>query len=362
METTEEKIVLNYFDIENTSNSFPTILFMAKRKSGKSYTAASIARHFDVPRWAAWCGSKQAEGFYSKLFGSSATVFGIDERGEKRLQEMIEYQDQKWYEYNEIKGVDVPKQYHVGFIFDDAGYDKNFARGKLVNKLFSNGRHYSAVIIFICQFPKQVPPAVRANAEYIFMLYNPPEVAKLLSKTYVQDVDTETFCKMLRFVVSQRDDHGKLLHNSLVYDNGSANYNLNEKFYIYRTEQNFDIKAIRLGSPAWREFNRRHYRNIKKEIYLRRYKKRRKMQRLKRLQEAKARSINGSIPVDLDVYEDSDDEGSGLPNQSDITRISLRKGHVLQVEIPKVTESSFPSTSQAHVPYNIYDYMQGKMM
>jgi len=307
-----ETIWLEDFQFNMERVPCPTILLVGKRFSGKSYTSVSIAQKFKVPRFCAFCGTKDTEDFWAEKFESSASVRGPDEAGKAYLITVIKYQQRKARLYKKVLKLPFPVQYMIGMIFDDVTSKREFRKGEILEDLFSNGRHYKAVIIISCQYLKQLPPAVRTNADYMFLMHNTKRTCKVLYEDYVEEPSTfGEFLQLLRSVTGQTDDKGQNLFNSLVYDNSTTSSKLEDMFKVYRNEGETVIDNMVLGSSEWREYNKNHYKDKDHESQMREYRKRK---RLLRIQEYRQRQMErrqnpgAFISNDLDYFSDSDSE------------------------------------------------------
>merc|ERR1712196_554167 len=58
-------------------------------------------------------------------------------------------------------------------ILDDCLYDQSWARDKLMRLLFMNGRHWKIMLLITMQYPLGVPPNLRTNIDYTFILREP---------------------------------------------------------------------------------------------------------------------------------------------------------------------------------------------
>jgi hypothetical protein len=328
----EENYTLNDFHAD-PKIPHPTILLVGKRFSGKSTTSVAIARQFDAHRWAAWCGTKDTEDYWAERFGSSATVWGPDEVGKVALLRIIQYQERKVRLYKKILKKPFPAKYTIGLVFDDVTSKRQFRRGEILEDLFSNGRHYKAVIIISCQYIKQLPPAVRTNTDYLFMLHNTKRTCRILYEEYVENPDEFTmFLELLRTVTSQTDASGKDMYNSLVYNGCIKTYKLDEMFQVYRHTQDFNAETVDLGEKGWREYNAKFYKDQEWEEEKRLYRKRK---RIKRLQEYRDKQLQRKqtglpgVPYDLDYFSESEES-----DETDKYKIKSKQGKSFNLFMP----------------------------
>lgn len=255
-----QDVHLRDFEPNLEVSPFPTVLLVGKRAAGKSTAAVSIAAKYGVPRWAAWCGTKETEAYWAKVFGSSASVWGTDDRGMYALDRIVAFQQDKVTFHTQVKKEDMPAKYTIGLIFDDVTGKREFRRHAILEELFSNGRHFKCVIIISCQYPKQLPPAVRMNSDYIFMMHNNKRTCRILHEEYVENPENfNTFISLLKAVTNQKSKEGRDLYNALVYNNCVKTHKLEEMFFIFRSHEN--PLELKLGSESWRSFNQDHYKS-----------------------------------------------------------------------------------------------------
>ncbi len=355
----DEMVYLNDFKFNQKKCPHPTILLVGKRFSGKSVTSVSIASKFDVPRWAAFCGTKDTEDFWAEKFGSSATVRGPNDAGKGYLKTLIRFQEVKGRLYKKHLKEPVPRRYTIGLIFDDVTSNKQFSKGPLLEDLFSNGRHYNAVIIISCQYLKQLPPAVRLNTDYLFIMHNSKKLLKILYEEYVEEPDEfGMFLQLAREVTGQRDSRtGKDLYNALVFSNLEKSTKLSIMFNVYRSEGMEAARQVRLGDAAWREYNATHYRDSEEEAQKRIMRKNERAERVRKYQQkrlarwrAKQNALYSGIHMDLDVYNDSDSEPEPElepeEEEHDVVLLKKRRGRNIRVHLRQAT---MPETDTGYV-------------
>jgi len=342
----EQTIWLKDFVFDPVLVPEPTILLVGKRFSGKSYTGVSIAEKFPVHRWAAFCGTKDTEDFWAAKFDSSASVRGPDAEGKAYLVKLIRYQQRKSRLYEKVLKLPFPDCFKLGLIFDDITSKREFRKGELLEDLFTNGRHYRTIIIISCQYLKQLPPAVRTNTDYMFLMHNTKRTCKILYEEYVEEPETfAAFLELLRSVTGQRDELGKDLFNSLVYDNVVKSSKIEDMFKVYRNEGKPIIDQMKLGSKEWREYNKGHYKDKDYEMQMREYRKRKRLLRIQeyhKRQMLKRQNPEMAISQELDYFSDSDSDSS---EKHDTIKIGKRNGPKTTVNFSKKPRENNGGTS-----------------
>lgn len=237
----KQTFILKDFKVD-TKIPHPTILTVGKRFAGCDETIASLTDKYDyVSKWSAWCRTQESEEFWTNKLSSNNVPFSIhkpDHKGKEELENIISEQEGKVHKYSRFLNLPFPKELTLGFIFDNVLSLKEFREGPQLEDLISNGRHYKIVCLLNCQNIKQLPPSVRLNSDYIFIMHNSNATLKLLHEEYVENPkEFQIFRDLVREVTSQCDDKGKDMFNALVYTNGIKTDDLNEMFSIYTKEK-----------------------------------------------------------------------------------------------------------------------------
>jgi len=329
------------FAFDTVNVPFPTVLLVGKRNSGKSVTAQSIAAaHTHIERWCVWVGTKATADYWSERLGSHASIYGTNEQGKHALIRAIQFQNEKVQLYKSLKKP-LPRKYYIGFIFDDVTSDRAFSKGGLLETLFSNGRHYHAVVIVSCQYLKQLPPPLRNNTDYLFMLHNSKRTMHVLYEDYVENPDEfDMFAHLLRTVTSEKNlKTGLKKFNSLVYDNTSGSDLLNEIFKVFTPPQG-PVQPILLGSAEWRTFNEANFIDRNTDEQLRKFRKREHVQQIRQRQQENLRrreemqQMYGVVlPAEVDVFSDSD-ESETAKDAPRVIMLQRRRGAPVQVVLP----------------------------
>jgi hypothetical protein len=373
-----EDIVLKEFK-PNPKKQYPTILLAGKREAGKSVTSVAIAQMYNMDRWAAWCGTKDTEDFWADRFGSKATVFGADEKGIRKLHDMLAFQEKKVRFYKRVVKQPLPDRYKIGLVFDDVTAKRRFRKGEILEDLFSNGRHYKAVIIISCQYIKQLPPAVRTNTDYLFMLHNTKNTCEILHKEYVeQPPEFSMFLDLLRGVTSEKDEKGDYLFKSLVFNNCVKSDEIQEVFQtfcapnlIWDKSKNmwvpfdpktmtlqspeqlvpFDPEKVDLGSPEWRAYNQATFVDHELRQDLKDYRKAKQKLRFEKYQTEHKARLNSLTPAqyDNDYFSDSgsesDSDSENSKQQSGFT-IHSKRGKPINVKMEAKSATDYRSGNQ----------------
>jgi hypothetical protein len=151
----------------------PVIILIGRRDTGKSFLVRDLLFfHQSVPIGTVISGTEAGNGFYSahvpKLFIHEEYNTVLIENVLRR-QKMVLKQIKKEKETYNRSTID-PRTF---CILDDCLYDNSWAKDKLMRLLFMNGRHWKVMLIITMQYPLGIPPNLRTNIDYVFILREP---------------------------------------------------------------------------------------------------------------------------------------------------------------------------------------------
>jgi len=233
---------LKKFDMSSIKSD-KVVLFIGKRETGKSFLVRDLLWHNrDLPVGTVISGTEGANQFYSKMIPS---IFIHDEYTPeiinnfvKRQGRLIKKQVGGVAEYQNID----PRAF---LILDDCLYDNTWVKDKNVRSLFMNGRHFKAFFIITSQYSLGIPPNLRTNVDYVFVLRETIHSnRRRLYEQYCGMFPTyEFFCTVM--------DQCTENFECLVINNNSKSSKLEEQVYWYKAEPHSDF---RLGADIlWKQ-------------------------------------------------------------------------------------------------------------
>jgi hypothetical protein len=151
-------------------NKAPVIVLIGKRDTGKSVLIRDILYHHqDIPLATVISGTEPGNGFYSSIV---PRMFIHDEYTSEIISNILLRQKKMLKEMK--KEVDTYKRSSIDprciLIMDDCLYDGSWAKDKLMRFLFMNGRHWKTMLIISMQYPLGIPPVLRTNIDFVFIL------------------------------------------------------------------------------------------------------------------------------------------------------------------------------------------------
>ena len=238
---------LKKFDMKNIKfnsqkASGPVIVLIGRRDTGKSFLVRDLLYyHQDIPIGTVISGTEAGNGFYSsmvpKLFIHDEYNTAIIENILKRQKMVIKQikKEKDAYGRSNIDG-------RAFVILDDCLYDNTWSRDKLMRLLFMNGRHWKIMLVITMQYPLGVPPNLRTNIDYTFILRE-PYIAnrKRIYENFAGMFPTfESFCQVM--------DQCTENYECLVVSNNAKSNKLEDQIFWYKASPHKDFK---LGSKEF---------------------------------------------------------------------------------------------------------------
>jgi len=243
---------LKRFDMKSISfkaneSKGPVVVLIGRRDTGKSFLVRDLLYyHQDIPIGTVISGTEEGNGFYGKLvpklFIHNEYNTAIIENILKRQRQVLK-QIKKEMEQFKRSTID-PRTF---VILDDCLYDNTWSRDKLMRLLFMNGRHWKVMLIITMQYPLGIPPTLRTNIDYVFILRE-PYIAnrKRIYENYAGMFPTlESFCQVM--------DQCTENFECLVINNNSKSNKLQDQVFWYKADAHGDF---RLGSKEFWELSK----------------------------------------------------------------------------------------------------------
>jgi len=254
---------LKKFDMKNiifksSETHGPVIVLIGRRDTGKSFLVKDLLYHHqDIPIGTVISGTEAGNGYYAKmvpkLFIHEEYNTAIIENILKRQKMVIKQINKEVAAYgrSNIDG-------RAFVILDDCLYDNSWARDKLMRLLFMNGRHWKIMLVITMQYPLGVPPNLRTNIDYTFILREPYiNNRKRIYENYAGMFPTfESFCQVM--------DQCTENYECLVISNNAKSNKLDDQIFWYKADPHRDFK---LGSKEFWEMSKDLASDDEEELY-----------------------------------------------------------------------------------------------
>jgi hypothetical protein len=242
-----KKFDMKSIQFKPTENKGPVVVLIGKRDTGKSFLVRDLLWYQqDIPIGTVISGTEEGNGFYGKMVPrlfihneyNSAIIENILKRQRTVLKQVKKEMDT--YKRSSID----PRAF---VILDDCLYDNTWSRDKLMRLLFMNGRHWKVMLVITMQYPLGIPPTLRTNIDYVFILReNYIANRKRIYENYAGMFPTfEAFCQVM--------DQCTENYECLVINNNSKSNKLSDQVFYYKADNHNDF---RLGSKEFWELSK----------------------------------------------------------------------------------------------------------
>ena len=225
----------------------PVVVLIGRRDTGKSFLVRDLLYyHQDIPIGTVISGTEAGNGFFSahvpKLFIHDEYNTGIIENILKRQKAALK-QIKKEKEIRNKSNIDA----RAFVILDDCLFDNKWTKEKMMRLLFMNGRHWKIMLIITMQYPLGIPPNLRTNIDYVFILREPYMAnRKRIWENYAGMFPTfESFAQVM--------DQCTENYECLVINNNAKSNKLQDQIFWYKAQNH---NSFRLGSKEFWELSK----------------------------------------------------------------------------------------------------------
>ena len=242
-----KKFDMKHISFDSSKTQGPVIVLIGRRDTGKSFLVNDLLYHHqDIPIGTVISGTEAGNGFYAKMVPK---LFIHDEYNTVIIENILKRQKMVIKQINKEKEAygksNIDGRAFV--ILDDCLYDNSWARDKLMRLLFMNGRHWKIMLVITMQYPLGVPPNLRTNIDYTFILREPYITnRKRIYENYAGMFPTfESFCQVM--------DQCTENYECLVVANNAKSNKLEDQIFWYKASPHTDF---RLGSKEFWEMSK----------------------------------------------------------------------------------------------------------
>jgi hypothetical protein len=241
---------LKKFDMNQITQD-KVVVMIGKRNTGKSFLVKDLLYHCrDIPVGTVISGTESVNEFYGKmvppLFIHDKFEENIVENVLKR-QKKIQIKLTTEIENNSYSNI----KPNAFLILDDLMYSsKQWIKDENIKECFMNGRHVNLLFIITMQFSLGIPPELRTNVDFIFILRETiVSNRKRLYDHYAGMFPTfDIFCQVMD---NCTEDYQCLVINNCVQSN-----KIEDIVFWYKAEPHTSFK---IGSKALWEYNNNNY-------------------------------------------------------------------------------------------------------
>lgn len=236
------QIDIHPFDMKKIKKD-SIITLIGKRMTGKSFLVKDILYHKrDIPLGMVVSRTDHLTHFYDKFVPGMFIYPRYDpETIDKLFKRQEKANREEW------------KNPYAFLLFDDCLSDaKNWSKDERIKEIFFNGRHYKLLFILTMQSPMGIPPDLRTNIDFTFILKNN------------NSNDREKIYKNYAGVFPTREIFDRVLdsctedHHCLVIDNTTHSNKLEDQVFIYKAANHEDFRIC--SDQAWKANSQKYSR------------------------------------------------------------------------------------------------------
>jgi hypothetical protein len=212
------------------------VVFIGRRGTGKSWLIKDLMWHKQkFPIGTVISGTEGANAFYSSIVPS---LFIHEEFNSAIISNVLKRQDaitKQIRKEMEVRGGS-PLDRRAFVVMDDCMYDNKWISDKYIRSLFMNGRHYGLLYILALQYVMGIPPVLRGQVDYVFILReNQVSARKRIFEQFAGIFPTfELFCQIM--------DQCTENYECLVIHNGSKTNRIEDCVFWYKAATRPDFK------------------------------------------------------------------------------------------------------------------------
>ncbi len=256
------RVSLRKFDMKMIPQD-AVCVFIGRRRTGKSTLVKDLLfHHQNIPMGTVISGTEESNSFYGKII---PPIFIHGEYNPAILanfvkrQKLITSKIQQLENAPRAPGAIVPKSNldpRSFMILDDCLYDDSWIHDKNIRYLFLNGRHQKVFFLITMQYPLGIPPVLRTNVDYVFILREPyiSNRKRIFDNFGAAFPNFEFFCQVL--------DNCTENFECLVINNNTRSNKLEDAIFWYKAEIQGDF---RIGAPEFWKHNATFYRDKDEE-------------------------------------------------------------------------------------------------
>jgi hypothetical protein len=248
---------LQKFDMASISDD-KVVVLIGKRDTGKSFLCKDLLYyHKDIPVGMVISATESANRFYGNMVPS---LFIHDEYNDEIIQKLLTRQKKAVERYNEdismSSGDDAPVQDRgvvdprAFLILDDCLYDASWTKSKHIRAIFMNGRHYKMMFVITMQYALGIPPNLRTNIDYVFILRE--NIVSNRKRIYESYAGMFPSFEIFSQVMDQCTENFECL---VIYNNAKSNQ-LEDQVFWYKAEPHDDF---RIGASAFWKYHEQNY-------------------------------------------------------------------------------------------------------
>ena len=222
-------------------------VFIGRRGTGKSILVTDILYHMrKIPMGVVMSGTEEYNEHYKEYIPDSF-IYGQYEPDV--IEKIITHQQ------SVIKKCKTPEEKEntnnsVFMLLDDCMFDNKWTRDKNMRCIFMNGRHYRIFFMLTLQYCMDLPPSLRGQIDYVFILRD--NILENKQKLYKHFFGIFPNFDSFNEVLTQCTEN----FECLVLNNRTTSNKIEDVVFWYKAKLD---RKFKMGSPSLWEHHRRNY-------------------------------------------------------------------------------------------------------
>ena len=224
-------------------------VFIGRRGTGKSQLVTDILYHQrKIPMGVVMSGTEESNEHY-QAYVPDSFIYG---QYEPDVVKKIIAHQQKAVKKMTIKQKEdfVNPEHSVFMLLDDCMFDNKWTRDRDMRCVFMNGRHYRIFFMLTIQYCMDLPPSLRGQCDYIFVLRE--NILENKQKLYKHFFGIFPTFDAFNEVLTQCTEN----YECLVLNVRSTSNKIEDVVFWYKAKVG---RKFRIGSPALWEHHHRNY-------------------------------------------------------------------------------------------------------
>lgn len=234
-----------------TGSGPATCVFIGKRGTGKSTLVADILYHLrKINAGVAISATEDGNAYYSSFIPE---ILIHSEYKPEIIQSVITRQKKV------VSADKKSSESDVFVLLDDCMYDKKMIRDTNIRGIFMNGRHWRITFMLTMQYCMDLPPDLRSNIDYIFVLRE--NIIQNQEKIYKNFFGIFPHFGIFQDVLNSCTEG----YDCLVLDNTSKSNSIQDCVFWYRAkpDRNFKIGSKQLWDYCKKNYDAKKAKEVK---------------------------------------------------------------------------------------------------
>jgi hypothetical protein len=222
-------------------------VFIGRRGTGKSQLVTDILYHLrKIPMGVVMSGTEESNEHY-KDYVPDSFIYGQFEP--PVIEKIITHQQNV---IKKCKSTEEKENINnsVFMLLDDCMFDNKWTRDKNMRCIFMNGRHYRIFFMLTLQYCMDLPPSLRGQIDYVFILRE--NIIQNKEKLYKHFFGIFPTFDSFNEVLTQCTEN----YECLVLNNRSTSNKIEDVVFWYKAKIG---RKFKMGSPQLWEHHRRNY-------------------------------------------------------------------------------------------------------